>query len=337
MIISRTAFRISFCGGGSDLPAFYEKEEGCVISTTIDRHMYVSVHPYFEPGQISLKYSRTELVDNADAIEHKILRETLKQYGIHGVEITSTADIPAGTGLGSSSTFTVGLLNTLHAYMRCSVSKEKLAEKACDLEINRLGSPIGKQDQYAAAFGGFNLIRFLPDGKVIVEPVRADSGTLHELEKNLILFYTGKLHNANRILSEQNRNTKTGDKTLTLREMCGLAKQMRIDLEEGRTADFGKLLHENWLLKKSLAASISSSDIDELYQKGMQNGAEGGKILGAGGGGFLLFCCKEERQKTLETALGLRRFPFRFEEEGSRIIFRDDNPTAQAGENKDER
>ena len=320
MIITRTPFRVSFCGGGSDLKSYYEQEEGCVLSTTINKYMYISIHPYFEPGQIALKYSKTEIVPGIDAIEHRIFREALRQFQVTGVEITSTADVPAGTGLGSSSTFTVGLLNALNAYTGKYVSKGMLAENACDIEIERLGAPIGKQDQYAAAFGGLNFIRFLPTGATVVEPVLVKQKTLSSLERRLMMFYTGKLHNANVILKEQSENVRAAKKRDNLRKMCGLARDLRTALERQDLDSFGSLLHENWLLKKELASGVSNPAIDEWYETAMQHGAKGGKLLGAGGGGFLLFYCEEEKQDALREALGLREMTFRFEQNGTSIV-----------------
>ena len=323
MIITKTPFRVSFCGGGSDLKSFYEKQEGCVISATVNKYMYISIHPYFDHERIALKYSKTELVDRADRIEHRILREALMEYGITGVEITSTADIPAGTGLGSSSAFTVGLVNALNEYTGTPAAKAALAEHACDIEINRLGSPIGKQDQYAAAFGGLNFIRFLPSGETLVEPVKIKRETLALLDKRLLMFYTGRLHDANRILSEQSANMTKADKTEGLKQMCGLAWELKQVLEQNNLDSFGALLHENWLIKKTLASGITAPEIDAAYETALRHGAKGGKLLGAGGGGFLLFYCEEERQAELKNALRLREFPFHLERDGSIVIFRD--------------
>lgn len=323
MIITKTPFRVSFCGGGSDLKSFYEKQEGCVISATVDKYMYISIHPYFEQGRISLKYSQTELVDSAEKIRHRIFREALKEYGVTGVEITSTADIPAGTGLGSSSAFAVGLINALNEYMGTPRNKADMAEHACDIEINRLGSPIGKQDQYAAAFGGLNFIRFLPSGETLVEPVNMKKETLALLDRRLLMFYTGRLHDANRILTEQSANMKRADKTGGLIRMCGLARELRRALENDQLDSFGRLLHENWLIKKTLASGITAPEIDAAYDTAMRHGARGGKLLGAGGGGFLLFYCEEDRQEELQNALGLREFPFHLERDGTAVIFRD--------------
>lgn len=321
MIITRTPFRVSFCGGGSDLPEFYEKREGCVLSTTINKYMYISIHPFFEENKTALKYSKTEIVDNLKRIEHKIFRCVLEEYSLNGVEITSTADIPAGTGLGSSSAFTVGLLNAVNVYKGKYVSKGKLAEKACEIEIQKLKSPIGKQDQYAAAFGGLNFIRFLPSGDTIVEPVLCKKKTLKELHDNIILLYTGNIRNANIILSEQAKNMQNGSKIEGLLQMCNLAEDMRTMIETGNLNSFGEILNDNWKIKKQLATGISNLAIDSLYQKALKNGAIGGKLLGAGGGGFLLFYCKEGCKEHVKEKLGLKQLRFEFEHSGSSTIF----------------
>lgn len=321
MIITRTPFRVSFCGGGSDLKSFYEENEGCVLSTSINKYMYISIHPYFDDNKVSLKYSQNELVDRIGDIDHRIIKEALKQFKVTGIEITSTADIPSGTGLGSSSTFTVGLINALNAYTGKYVSKHDLAENACDIEINRLGAPIGKQDQFAAAFGGLNFIRFLRNGETVVEPVIVKEKVLKRLESNLVMFYTGKLHDANKILSEQKENTKRIDKTEALRKMCGYAYDLRTAIESEDIESFGEILHANWMLKKELASGVSSGELDEIYEKALANGASGGKLLGAGGGGFFLFACCPEKQDALAAALGLRRFDFHFEYSGASIVY----------------
>ena len=323
MIITRTPFRVSFCGGGSDLAAYYEKHEGCVLSTAINKYMYISIHPAFDPGQIVLKYSQNETVDRLDAISHRIFRCVLEQFGAMGVEITSTADVPAGTGLGSSSAFTVGLLNALNAYYGKETSKDILAENACDVEINRLGAPIGKQDQYASAFGGLNLIHFLPNGKTVVEPVRIKSETLAVLERRLVMFYTGDMRDANGILAEQKANISADEKSAGLARMCALARELKAAAEADDLDAFGQALDANWRIKREMARGITNPDIDSCYSTAMANGAGGGKLLGAGGGGFLLFYCREEDQPRLRAALKLREFPFRFDQQGTQVIYRD--------------
>lgn len=321
MIMTRTPFRISFAGGGSDLPDFYEKYGGCVLSTSINRYCYISIHPYFDENFSLLKYSENELVQNLAEIKHRILNCVLNERKLNGVEITSTADIPGGTGLGSSSTFTVGLLNALNCYQGKYMSKGKLAEKACEVEIQKLGSPIGKQDQYAAAFGGLNFIRFHQDGEVSVSPLLVKAETYRQLQKNLVMFYTGNIRSANAILSEQKQNMSSQAKVDNLKKMCSLAEEMRSALELDRLDDFGDLLNEGWKLKRTLASGISNAAIDEAYEIAMQNGALGGKLLGAGGGGFLLFYCLPENQEKLRVALRLRQFPFSFEKDGTAVAY----------------
>lgn len=321
MIITKTPFRVSFCGGGSDMENFYEKYGGCVLSTSINKYCYISIHPYFNENQTLLKYSENELVDSPDQIRHRIFRQVLTDMGIHGVEISSTADIPGGTGLGSSSTFTVGLLNTLNCYNGKFVSKDKLAKLACEVEIEKLGNPIGKQDQYGAALGGLNFIKFNQDGSVSHEPILMEGKTYKELQKNLLMFYTGTTRSANTILAEQTKNITSEDKAKNLLKMCGLAKDMKVALENNDISSFGKILDEGWQLKKELASGIANPAIDEAYEIAMKNGALGGKLLGAGGGGFLLFYCEEEKQDQLKKAIGLRELDFSFERDGTSVIY----------------
>lgn len=321
MLITKTPFRVSFAGGGSDMAPFYERYGGCVLSTSINKYMYISIHPYFDETKTLLKYSENELVASSSEIRHTIFRQVLTDMRIHGVEISSTADVPGGTGLGSSSTFTVGLLHTLFCYQGKYVSKGNLAELACQVEIEKLGNPIGKQDQYAAAFGGLNFIRFNRDGSVAVEPVLMPASTYKQLERNLLMFYTGQTRPANSILAEQKKNLQNDGKTRNLQRMCGLAEQMRESLLRGELTAFGEILHEGWRLKKELAGGISNPAIDELYDLALKHGASGGKLLGAGGGGFLLFYCPEEHQEALKKALPLRSFDFRFERDGTSIVY----------------
>lgn len=321
MIITKTPFRISFAGGGSDIEDFYKLHEGCVLSTSINKYMYISVHPYFDRNLISLKYSQNETVFDYSEIKHRILKSVLMDMQIKGVEIVSTADIPSGTGLGSSSSFTVGLLNALNCYQGRVLSKEDLAEGACDVEIRKLGSPIGKQDQYAAAFGGLNFITFRRNGEVQVEPLVIKNDVMNELQDNLVMLYTGVRHNANTILAEQKKQIGQVDKTNNLLRMCGLAKEMRLSLENGNLDTFGQILDEGWRRKRELASSISDNYIDDLYECAIQNGAVGGKLLGAGGGGFFLFYCEKDKQPQLKEALKLEEFEFKFEQGGSSLIY----------------
>lgn len=321
MIITKTPFRISFCGGGSDLASFYEKHSGCVLSTTINKYMYISVHPYFDSRYTALKYSENEIVDDISKIKHKIFNCVLNQMGVSGVEISSTADVPAGTGLGSSSTFTVGLLHTLSCYQGKYASKAKLAESACDVEINKLGAPIGKQDQYAAAFGGLNFIRFSRNGNTSVSPIVMQPQTYDKLERNLMMFYTGASRSANSILSEQKQNMSNVDKTNSLLQMCRLAEEMKRALEANDLSSFGIIMNESWELKRTLASGISNPEIDQAYHLAIKNGALGGKLLGAGGGGFLLFYCEPQNQERVRIALGLKQMDFRFDHDGTSVVY----------------
>lgn len=326
MIITRTPFRVSFAGGGSDISPFYSKHGGCVLSTAINKYMYISVHPSFDKDETVLKYSKTETVSNINDIEHKYFRQVLTDLDIKGVEIVSTADVPAGTGLGSSSSFTVGLLHSLYAYKGMYASKERLASEACEVEIEKLKNPIGKQDQYAAAYGGLNFYEFRRDGSVIVEPVLMDGGRKKELEDNLMMFYTGQLHSASQILKEQGANITAGSKEQNQLKMCDLARELRTELTNGNIDAMGEILHENWLLKKTLASGISNIAIDEAYEKAMKAGATGGKLLGAGGGGFLLFYVPKEKQGSVRSAIALPQMPVQFDRQGSEIIFTGEKP-----------
>lgn len=321
MIITRTPFRMSFAGGGSDIASFYEKHGGCVLSTTINKYMYISVHPSFESMDTVLKYSQTEIVNDVNEINHKYFKEVLNMLRISGVEITSTADVPAGTGLGSSSSFTVGLLHALYSYKGKFVSKEKLAQKACEIEIEHLKNPIGKQDQYAAAYGGLNYYQFNKDGSVFVEPIIMKNSMYQQLEKNLMMFYTGQLHSASKILKEQSGNITSGDKEANQLRMCELARELKDELQHNNIDAMGEILHEGWTLKRTLANGISNPVIDEYYDIAMKHGAIGGKLLGAGGGGFLLFYVPEKRQQEVRLALNLTQMPIALDTQGSAVIY----------------
>ena len=324
MIITRTPFRVSFCGGGSDLPSYYEIYGGCVLSTTIRKYMYLTLHKYFHRDRISLKYTRTEEVDNYGAIEHKYFKQCLRDFGIMGVEISSMADIPAGTGLGSSSSFTVGLLHLMHTFKGEYVSKYKLAKEACEVEIEKLGEPIGKQDQFAAAFGGLKYYEFLPSGFVNVEPIVMAPQSYKTLENNILMFYLGGEHSASAILKEQSQNMKTVDKAKIQQQMCILTRTLKEELQKNNVDAIGELLHENWMLKKSLASGISNQLIDETYENAMNAGALGGKLLGAGGAGFMIFYVKPDKQKAVKTALcNLREMDFEIDNSGSTIVYVD--------------
>ena len=326
MIITRTPFRVSFAGGGSDIASFYQKHDGCVLSTTINKYMYISVHPSFNRRQTVLKYSKTETVTDIADIEHQYFRQVLSNLQISGVELVSTADIPSGTGLGSSSSFTVGLLHSLYCYKGKYVSRERLASEACNVEIEQLGNPIGKQDQYAAAYGGLNFIEFRRNGGVAVEPIIMSENSLHKLENNLMMFYTGQLHSASSILEEQKKNIAAGDQELNQLKMCSLARDLREELQNNHIDAMGEILHENWMLKKTLANGISNPAIDDAYERALKAGALGGKLLGAGGGGFLLFYVPQEKQNAVKEALELPLMPMTFDRQGSSVIYVGDKP-----------
>lgn len=321
MIITRAPFRVSFCGGGSDLSSFYEQYGGCVLSTTIRKYMYLTIHNYFHKDQIRLKYSQTETVSNHEEIQHKYFKQCLKDFGIMGVEISSMADIPSGTGLGSSSSFTVALLHLLHTYKGEYVSKYKLAKDACEVEIDKLGEPIGKQDQFAAAFGGLKFYEFQPSGFVDVQPIIMKPESYKELESNILMFYLGGVHSASAILREQSQNVKTADKAKVQQQMCELTRTLKEELQKNNVDAMGALLHENWMLKKSLASGITNPLIDETYQKAMGAGALGGKLLGAGGAGFMIFYVKPDKQRAVRDALkGLREMDFEIDNSGASIV-----------------
>jgi D-glycero-alpha-D-manno-heptose-7-phosphate kinase len=325
MIISQTPYRVSFAGGGTDLPAYYRHEYGAVLSLAIDKHMYVTVSPRFEPST-RVAYTRTEIVDNPAELQHELVREALKMTGLgRHLEITTVGDVPGGTGMGSSSSLTVGVLLALHAYKGQIASAKNLAEQACRIEINELGKPIGKQDQYAAAFGGMNYIRFNPDESVDVEPVPTTPETMQELTKRVLLFYTEQQRDADKILKKQSEGTR--ERMAVLREMRDLAHEMRLALGgSGGLDEFARLLHEGWLLKRSLGFGISTGSVDTWYEQARKLGAQGGKLLGAGGGGFLLVIAPPERHDLIRDALGNpRELTFGIDRRGGRVIFISDH------------
>ena len=324
MIISKTPMRLSFVGGGSDLPSFYKDGVGAVLSTSIDKFVYVTINKRFEPG-IRVSYSKTEEVLSVDQIEHRIVKATLGKLGIEGgLEITSVADIPSrGSGLGSSSSFTVGLLHALHAYEGRYRPKLSLGKEACEVEIDLCGEPIGKQDQYAAAAGGLNIIKFFPDETVTVEPVIAPAGVTDTIESEMLMFYTGIVRSASGVLKQQSEEVDASAvKKQALRRMVELVDVLRDEISSGNTDALGEILHENWELKKSLTSAISSPDIDDYYAAARAAGARGGKLLGAGGGGFMVFSAPKARPPDILRALShLRHVEFGFENMGSSIVF----------------
>ncbi len=324
MIIAKTPFRLSFCGGGSDLRDFYKQDYGAVLSSSIDKYMHIIIHDYFH-DKIRIKYSKVEDVEKVEDIKHPLVRECLKKVEIEtGIEIASLADVPAGTGLGSSSSFTVCLLHALYTFKGVPVSKEKLAADACEIEIEVLKEPIGKQDQYAASYGGLNFIRFNKDESVDLEPLIVKKDVQKELKKYLLMFYFGNERQASDILFEQKSGIKDKNKYGSIKELVKLAEDIRSSLLEGQIEKIGGLLNLGWQLKKGLASNISNPKIDDYYRRGLKAGATGGKILGAGGGGFFLFFCPPQYQDDLRKELKLRELKFNLENEGSKIIYTDE-------------
>lgn len=324
LVVTRTPLRVSFVGGGTDLPAFYEREGGAVVSTAIRRYVYVTVKRhsdlFFEP--IRLNYSRSEEVDYIDEIENNIARECLRFLDIEPpIYISTVGDVPASTGLGGSSAFAVGLLNALHAYRGERVSAGQLAEEACHIEIEVLGEPIGKQDQYAAAFGGLNLLSFKEDGAVTVEHQRGRNADLDEIYRGMMMFWTGHQRDASGVLTEQQENTE--EKLDRLRRMRDQAYDLHRSLDDGSVGlvELGRILDEGWRMKRELASGITTPQIDRWYEAALDAGAAGGKLCGAGGGGFLLFLVPEERQSAVREALSeLMELPLQPESHGSQLV-----------------
>lgn len=321
MIIVQTPLRISFFGGGTDFPSFYMEEGGCVLSSAIDKYIFVTVKNRFDK-KIRVGYTHTEMVDSLDQIQHELIREALRCTGVHhGVEVTTTGDIPSeGSGLGSSSTVTVGALQALYTFLGEIVSMERLAKEACEIEIGKLNKPIGIQDQYIAAYGNLRFFEFLPDGHVRVEKLNLQPDFRRALNDCFLLFFTGINRQAGSVLKEQKQNIK--DRMTVLREIRDMAYQAKRELEAGNSDSFGALLHHSWQLKKRMAGQISNGTIDEMYDAARRAGARGGKITGAGGGGFLLLYAPYEKHGAVREALaGLQELPFRLEKDGSKVIF----------------
>jgi len=315
---------MSFVGGGSDLPAYYRRFGGAVVSTAINKFVYITVNEKFD-HRIRVSYSKTEEANSVGRVKHPLVREALTMLNLKGgLEITSIADIPSkGSGLGSSSSFTVGLLHALHAWSGRYASAEQLAIEACRIEIERCGEPIGKQDQFAAAFGGFNFIEFNPDESVSVAPILCKRKTLEQLQDNIIVFYTGITRSASSILKNQQAGlTSQKAKQKMLGRMVQLTHDLKAALEKNNLDALGEIIHANWELKKGLAREISTTVIDDWYKIARQHGAIGGKLLGAGTGGFLMFYAPRERHEEIARGLSkLRRIDLRFESQGSKIIF----------------
>lgn len=331
MIISRTPLRVSFVGGGSDLPAFYEREPGAVVSTAINKYIFVTVNPEID-APVGTSHSGPPRVDRVDGFAHDLIRAALEMTGVSAaVDIRSRCDVPApGTGLGSSSAFTVGILNALYGYRHLAAGTERLAREACEIEIERCGKPIGKQDQYITAYGGLNFITFAAGGAVEIEPIPCAPATRLALQARLLLLYTGRTRSADAILAEQSDNLRTDSAArAALARMVGLARQMREALNRNDLGGFGEVLHANWEEKRRLARGIASPDIDAWYGTARTHGATGGKLLGAGGGGFLLLDAAPERHADICRALpALRPVPFHFEPQGSRIVHVDEDASA---------
>jgi D-glycero-alpha-D-manno-heptose-7-phosphate kinase len=324
MIISRSPLRISLGGGGTDLPSYYEQHTGFLIAAAINKYVYITLHENFTPDLI-VKYSKLERVDTAAQLEHPIIREAFGLLGMDGksLELTSMADIPAGTGLGSSGSFTTALLKALHAHQKDLVHPAELAEQACDIELNRLHEPIGKQDQYIAAYGGITCFKFLPGGKVEAWPLKISEETLYSLEDNLLLFFTGYSRSASAILKEQDTRSKAADSSMieNLHFIKELGSQSQQALESGNLAQFARLMDVHWQRKKQRSGNMSNPRINEWYELALANGALGGKLIGAGGGGFLMFYADDKTK--LRHALrqsGLKEVRFKFDFEGTKLL-----------------
>lgn len=324
MIITRSPLRITIGGGGTDVPSYYRAHTGFLIAAAIDKYVYVTLHETFQQ-EIIVKYSKMEHVQSVEEIRHPIVREALRLVPIEDphLEIASMADIPAGTGLGSSGSFTTALLRALHAYKRNFVPPRELAEQACYIEIERLGEPVGKQDQYISAFGGITCFTFLPDDSVAVEPLRASPETLQDLEDNLTLFFTGFTRSASEILRDQDQRTRQqdGEMLANLHFVKELGYRSKEALERGRLREFAELMHVHWEHKKKRSLGMTNSSIDEYYELARSSGALGGKLIGAGGGGFLMFYAEDKtRLRAALRRAGLREVRFRFDFQGTRVV-----------------
>jgi len=326
MILTRTPFRITLGGGGTDLPSFYREHGGFILAVGIDKYMYLNVNTPIVDDKIRLRYTATEIVDDVEDLKHTLAREALRHFGIrNGIEIVSIADVPAGTGLGSSSSYLVGLMNALHTLLQDQATPQKLAEEACHIELEILKKPIGKQDQYLAAFGGLTALDIKPDGRVSVTRLGLDVDLLENLEHNILMFYTNQMRDATSILKEQDAATRAKHQTVvsSLREIKDIGLEISAALTSGNLRRFGELLDTHWQSKKRLSEGISNTQIDAWYELAKQNGAIGGKISGAGGGGFLMLYCEENKMRLREVmrTAGLRELKFRFDFEGSKVVF----------------
>jgi len=321
MVIVQTPLRVSLFGGGTDFPSFFRTMGGCVLTTTIDKYIFVTVKRRFD-NKLRIGWTRTEMVDDVSEISHELIRESLWKTGIsQGVEVTTMGDIPSqGSGLGSSSTVTVGALLAMYSLQGELVPAQQLAREACEIEIDILGKPIGIQDQYIVAYGGLRFMEFTTEGEVECRKLPLSGDSVRELNEKLLLFYTGTTRSSATILTEQKNNIERRMETLC--EIKQIAFQARDELLLGNVDAIGDLLHESWLLKKQLASQISNGGIEDMYLAAREAGAVGGKITGAGGGGFLLLYCPHEKQKAIRKALhGLQELPFSLEPDGSKVIF----------------
>lgn len=324
MIIVRSPLRITLGGGGTDLPSYYRDHEGFLIAAAIDKYVYITVHQNFSSDLI-LKYSQLERVSSAKEVQHPIVREAFESVGLDGryMEITSMADIPAGTGLGSSGSFTTALLRALHAYNRSIIHPRELAEQACHIEIERLGEPIGKQDQYIAAFGGITCFTFNCDGTVVAAPLAIDEETRYNLADNLLLFFTSFSRSASQILKDQDTRTKRNDQSIidSMHDVKDIALRSKAALEKGDLQSFGMLMHEHWEKKRKRSGGMSNPQIDAWYDLAMSSGAIGGKLIGAGGGGFLMFLADDKTKlRHAMREAGLTEVRFGFDFEGTKVI-----------------
>jgi D-glycero-alpha-D-manno-heptose-7-phosphate kinase len=328
MIVVRTPFRLPLGGGGTDLPSYYKKFDAFLVTAAVNKYMFISINSPAIVDKIKVNYSKVEIVelDAINSIRHEIVRESLQYLKIkQPLEISSMADLSAGTGMGSSSSYTVGLLKGLNTLIRRDISTQELAEEACKVEIDLIGKPIGKQDQYAAAFGGIIQLEIDRFGKVRVTPLTIDHETVRELEHRLLMFYTHIERDANVILSEQSKKVLVDeiDATRSMHNIKEIGREIKNALERGDVTKFGELMHQHWMEKKKVSDKMSNHSIDAWYEKALRNGAIGGKIMGAGGGGFLLLCCDNGKRKQLRSAMeeeGLRFTDFRFDWEGSKVL-----------------
>ena len=325
MIITRTPFRVTLGGGGTDLPSYYGKYGGFIFSAAIDKYMFINLNRPIIDDLVRVKYSKTEIVTHRDELQHDIAREALRMMDVeNAIEIISMADVHAGTGLGSSSCYAVGLLNALHVMRRNYIALNVLAEEAFDLEVNRMGKPIGKQDQYMAAFGGLTVLNIHKGGRVEVKSAQVSDSTVEDLNRNLLMFYTGTSRAADAILSEQSRGVKENNKNVVdnMHYIKDIGYQILAAVESGNITDVGLLFDKHWEYKKKISSQMSNDQFDQIYATAKENGALGGKITGAGGGGFFLFYIENnyEKFRCKMKNLGLREMRYRFDFEGSKVL-----------------